>query len=67
MKLFEATDGTVGFSYLRSYIWAVDKDQAKTLAGLTGLNITKIKLRELMDGHDKPFYTEPSDEGWERS
>ena len=66
MKLFEASSGEMGCSYVRMYIWAIDLDQAKTFTELGGMIGSNIEIEELMDSRDKPFYTKRSDEGWER-
>ncbi len=65
MKLFEAINGSMGCSYVRMYVWAVNKDQAKELAEVGGMLRDRIEIKELMDSKDKAFCTEISDEGWE--
>jgi hypothetical protein len=77
MKLYEVTSGAIGCSYVRSYVWAHDENEASRLARqafAAGQNpmaktapVAPPQLVELLDA-DKttvPFATTPSDEGWQ--
>lgn len=70
MKLYEATNGFVGESYVRAYVWAENEEQAKALAkeafdNHASYRGSQVSLRLLFSSSVKPFCTEPSDAGWE--
>jgi len=65
MKLFEITDGTVGFAYVRVYAWNVDKTKALEMAKSKFKEGATLKARLLFNSNEEPFCTETSSEGWE--
>ena len=70
MKLFEARNGKVGFSYVRCYIWASDEGAAGIMAkhAFEESKLDRsdnIKVKELFDESAAPFATLPDDGGWD--
>lgn len=79
MKLFEATNGYMGESYIRVYIWCENQFQARNLARAAferhalANPVVKPKVRyfstievtELFDALVSPFVTAPSDSGFD--
>lgn len=74
MKFYEATNGYMGFSYVRCHVWAENEEQAMKLATESykkyaekyerGENYYKnIELQLLVDTEKDfdPFYTDPED------
>lgn len=72
MKLYEATNGYTGNSYVRCYVWANDEQEGRELAeesfkndaGIHGESYWKeIDLLLIVDTdeHTEPFYTDPED------
>jgi hypothetical protein len=74
MKLYEATNGYTGSSYLRCYVWANNEEEAQELAVESYKNAREakwqsesywsdIELRLMVDADKdiEPFYTEPED------
>lgn len=77
MKLYEATNGWLGGSYTRAYVWAHDEAEALELARqrfkadenpLFKPEVRKswnnVQLELLFEDTGEPFCTEVSDEGW---
>jgi len=68
MKLYEATNGIEGCSYMRVYVWAENGKQAIDMANaeFKKWKIDKVSnIKELFDSDTKPFCSKPSDEGFE--
>lgn len=68
MNLYEAVNGAVGESYVRSYVWAESVSQARTLATQAYAGYApplQLSLRLLFTDKGSPFATHPSDHGWE--
>ena len=71
MVLYEATNGSMGYAYVRLYVWVEKRINAMRIAkdafAAEGRSIENIKLRCLIDTETstKPFCTKPSDEGWD--
>lgn len=75
MKLFQITTSYTGESYVRSYAWAEDAEQAKVMflkmcQGDRWLGryarASDLSVDELFDASDSPFCTSPSDSGFDR-
>jgi hypothetical protein len=69
MNLYEITNGYVGESYVRVYVWAKDDEQAYGLAeerfGKAGYpEEAPLSLKVLFSQDAQPFCTIPSDEGF---
>jgi hypothetical protein len=66
MRLYEAVNGHVGASYVRSYIWAADDIQAQRLAERAFGRGNVRELTQLFDAKSEAsgFATQPNDEGW---
>ena len=79
MFLFEVTNGYIGESYVRVYVWAADEASARALAETSYRTEdeqrlpynrygekcwTDLKCQKLMSSDDMPFATVPSDSGW---
>jgi hypothetical protein len=60
--LWECTNGFIGESYVRCYVWAPDEQTA--LSMLPGPKEI-LKARKLFSADAAPFRTQWSDEGWE--
>jgi hypothetical protein len=81
MHLFEVTNGYLGESYVRVYVWAADEATALLLAKETyqardsdsNFQYTQkpatywenLKCVRLFSAGDTPFCTLPDDSGWE--
>lgn len=69
MTLYEATNGGIGESYLRCYVWSIDRETAVQLATVKFNECDERKhtivLKELMYDHSIGFVTDVSDSGWE--
>lgn len=74
MKFYEATNGYMGFSYVKCYVWAENEEQAMKLAtesykkhaekyGRGEIYYKNIELQLLVDTEKDfdPFYTDPED------
>ncbi|WP_066316910.1 hypothetical protein [Bacillus sp. FJAT-29814] len=74
MKLYEATNGFIGYSYVRCNVWANDEKEALELAKKAYKESDEAKIHgnrywenielELIVDSEKdiePFYTEPTD------
>ena len=76
-RLYEATNGYLGESYVRCYAWADSPDEAAQLAEEafradaqgqpSPTYYTRIRLTQLFAADAPSFVTVPSDEGWERT
>ena len=75
MNLYEATDGRMGYAYVRAYVWARSEEEAYKLAfdafwadcdefGRERLR-ESLKLELLFQEDASPFCTCPSDTGWD--
>jgi len=65
MKLFEVTNGAVGCSYVRVYVWANDRAEGMALAERAfGQGALSISLLFDPAADARPFVTKPDDEGW---
>ena len=69
MNLYEITNGYVGESYVRVYVWAEDEEQAFSLAepkfDEKGYETsTPLSIKFLFAQDEKPFSTIPSDDGF---
>lgn len=64
MKLYEATNGMIGCSYVRCYVWANNKEEARQMATELFSEPRKVKIEFLFKNDSPPFCTKPSDEGW---
>lgn len=73
MQLYEVTNGMVGCSYTRVYVWEVNCLMAKRralhvfqLAGqMLATDQDRMRVTMLFDMEAEPFCTKPSSEGWE--
>lgn len=65
MKLFEATNGWIGESYVRRYVWTTDATRAEALVRELGGNWDTPELRivEVFDQDASEFVSEESDSG----
>lgn len=62
MIFFEATNGRVGESYVRRYVWAKDSERAKELVGS---DQGPWIIKPLFHDATHEFVTEVSDCGWQ--
>lgn len=75
--LYECTNGYMGTSYVRVYVWADSDEHARALALVAfgtdretrpwrdSESYVRIdECRKLFDASAEPFVTTPNDEGW---
>ena len=68
MQLYEATNGYIGESYVRLYVWAKSQERATELAREKFKNgKDQIVLELLFSSDTSEFCTDVSDNGWERN
>lgn len=73
MTLYEVTNGYLGQSYIRVYVWCEDETTAIDMAresfksddGYDETYYNKLRCVKLFSGDSKPFSTLPSGDGWE--
>lgn len=74
MYLFEVTNGFIGESYIRVYVWADSEEAALAFARQTYQDNAKnygehywsnLHCRKLFSQTDSSFCTLPDDAGWE--
>lgn len=65
MKLFEITNGMIGESYVRCYVWAKSCSDALEAAKLEMGSERKLQCLLLFEDTAPGFCTKKSDSGWE--
>ena len=70
MILYECTNGQVGESYVRVYVWARNDTVAEELAKLKfktcNYASSKVEVRYLFSNLAESFISEPSDSGFSK-
>ena len=64
MKLFEITNGGLGYSYVRAYSWAENEQQAVELYKSTNPKSRIESIKELFDSSSPPFCTKNNGDGF---
>lgn len=63
MQLYEATNGHIGESYVRCYVWAESEQEARDMI-VRSRGTQWLHVRKLFDANDAAFITRATDHGW---
>jgi hypothetical protein len=64
MKLFEITNGAVGNSYVRCYVWTENEQTARDLFAQYNPHERIEEINLLFDSEEGEFITRLDDNGW---